>query len=51
MSENKSNTKTQTFYEGKSKTGGGMAHGSRMATGSLEVSIDNADTVIEGAPS
>jgi hypothetical protein len=44
------NTKIKSSYEGKVKTGGSSAQNSGISRASLEVSLDNADTVIEGAP-
>ena len=44
------NTKIKSSYEGKVKTGGSSAQDSGISRASLEVSLDNADTVIEGAP-
>jgi hypothetical protein len=47
----KATPKPKPSTKGKSKPEAGRLHGSRIVTGSLEVSLDNADTVIEGAPS
>jgi len=44
------NTKIKSSYEGKVKTGGSSAQDSGVSRASLEVSLDNADTVIEGGP-
>jgi len=44
------NTKIKSSYEGKVKTGGSSAQDSGISRASLEVSLDNADTVIEGGP-
>jgi hypothetical protein len=46
----KATPKAKPSTKGKSKPEAGRLHGSRIVTGSLEVSLDNADTVIEGAP-
>ena len=49
-SNGNTNCKTKTLYEGKVKTGEGAAQDSSIARALLKVSLDNADTVIEGAP-
>jgi hypothetical protein len=47
----KATPKPKPSTKGKSKPEARTLAGSGIATGSLEVSLDNADTVIEGAPS
>jgi len=49
-SNGNTNCKTKTLYEGKVKTGEGAAQDSSIARALLKVSLDNADTVIDGAP-
>ena len=49
-SNGNTNCKTKTLYEGKVKTGEGAAQDSSIARALLKVSLDNADTVIDGCP-
>ena len=49
--EQKQKQEQKPSTKGKSKPKAGWPEGSELATHSLEVSLDNADTVIEGAPS
>jgi len=48
--EQKATPKTKPPTKGKSKPEAALLERSRLAIRSLEVSLDNADTVIEGAP-
>jgi hypothetical protein len=49
-SKSNSNSNSKSSHEGKVKTGGSAAQDSSIARVSLEVSLDNAHTVIEGGP-